>query len=407
MKNARIFIPTSLAVCLSFLFLIACGGGSSHSGSNQIASSGSNVAPITVNGGPLGNYADAAFVSVTVCVPGTSNCQTIDDVLVDTGSFGLRVLSSALTLSLPQQNAADGNPVAECLTFLASYTWGPVQTADVQIAGEKASSVPIQVLSDTDFNAPSQCTSSGFPSADTLDTLGSNGILGVGLAAQDCGDACVNSTGPGLYFKCPSSGCVPTVEPLAQQVVNPVALFAGDNNGVIVELPSVSSGGEASVSGSLVFGIGTQSNNALGGAKIYTAPDGSLTTTYNGTAYPGSFLDSGSNGYFFLDSSLTGLTDCANNSDAPGFYCPANTQNFTATNEGSNKVSGTVTFSIGNAVTLFANSGDNAFSNLGGSSSNSAPFYFDWGLPFFFGKNVFVAIEGATTSGGSGPYWAY
>ncbi len=407
MKNVWVFISASFAVCLTCGFFVACGGGSSHSASNTITSSGNNVAAISVNGGPLGNYADAAFVSVAVCVPGTSNCQTIDDVLVDTGSFGLRILSSALTLSLPQQKAADGNPVAECLTFLASYTWGPVQTADVQIAGEKASSVPIQVLSDTDFKAPSQCTSSGFQSADTLDNLGANGILGVGLAAQDCGNACVNSTGPGLYFKCPSSGCVPTVEALAQQVVNPVVLFATDSNGVIVELPAVPSGGEASVSGSLVFGIGTQSNNGLGGAKVYTAPSGSLTTSYNGQSYPGSFLDSGSNGYFFLDSSLTGLANCPNNSVAPGFYCPANSQNFMATNQGSNGTSGTVSFSIASAVTLFANQGDNAFSNLGAPSSNSAPFFFDFGLPFFFGRNVFVAIEGANTSGGTGPYWAY
>jgi hypothetical protein len=405
MKSAWIFI--SLEVCLTCAFFIGCGGGSSH-GANNIVSSGNNVAAISVNGGPPGNYADAAFVSVTVCVPGTSTCQPVDDVLVDTGSFGLRILSSALTkVSLPQQQASDGNPVAECLTFLASYTWGPVQTADVQIAGEKASSVPIQVLSDTDFPVPSQCTSSGFKSADTLDRLGANGLLGVGLAAQDCGNACVNSTGPGLYFKCPSSGCVPTVEALAQQVVNPVALFATDNNGVIVELPAVSSGGAASVSGSLVFGIGTQSNNGLGGAKVYTAPDGSLTTSYNGQSYPGSFLDSGSNGYFFLDSSLTGLTNCPNNSDAPGFYCPANSQNFTATNQGSNGASGTVSFSIASAVTLFANQGENAFSNLGGPSGNSAPFYFDFGLPFFFGRNVFVAIDGASTPGGVGPYWAY
>ena len=406
MKNVWVFISTSFAVCLTCGFFVACGGGSSHSASNTITSSGNNVAAISVNGGPLGNYADAAFVSVTVCVPGTSNCQTIDDVLVDTGSFGLRILSSALTtISLPQQKAADGNPVAECLTFLASYTWGPVQTADVQIASEKASSVPIQVLSDTDFKAPTQCTSSGFRSADTLDSLGANGLLGVGLAAADCGNPCPANANQ--YYECPSSGCQPIAQALGQQVINPVALFATDNNGVIIELPAVSSGGEATVSGSLVFGIGTQSNNGLGGAKVYTAPGGSFTTSYNGHAYAGSFLDSGSNGYFFLDSSLTGLTNCPNNSVAPGFYCPANSQNFMATNQGSTGTSGTVSFSIASAVTLFANQGDNAFSNLGGPSSNSAPFFFDWGLPFFFGRNVFVAIAGANTSGGTGPYWAY
>src|SRR5947209_16201863 len=51
---------------------------------------------------------------------------------------------------------------------------------------EKASSVPIQVLSDTDFKVPGGCTNSGFKPADTLTALGANGILGVGLGAQDC-----------------------------------------------------------------------------------------------------------------------------------------------------------------------------------------------------------------------------
>ena len=87
--------------------------------------------------------------------------------------------------------------------------------------------------------------------------------------------------------------------------------------------------------------------------------------------------------------------------------CPANTTSFKATNQGNNAASGTVSFSIADAETLFANQGDSAFGNLGGVSSNSAPFYFDWGLPFFFGRNVFVAIVGASTPGGTGPYWAY
>jgi hypothetical protein len=399
MRDMRIFF--SLAACVMCAFLIACGGGSSHS-TNVISTSGMNVAPIAVNGGPLGDYPDAAFVSVTVCEPGTSTCQTIDDVLVDTGSFGLRILSTGLTtVSLPQQKAADGNPVAECLTFLASYTWGPVQTADVQIAGEKASSVPIQVLSDTDFTAPSSCTSSGFQSADTLPNLGANGILGVGLAAQDCGSTCPANANQ--YYECPSSGCQPIAQASSQQVINPVALFATDNNGVIVELPAASSGGESSMSGSLVFGIGTQSNNGLGSATVYTAPAGSFTTSYNGQSYPGSFIDSGSNGYFFLDSSLTGLTNCASNDQ--GFYCSSG--NFTATNQGSNAASGSVKFSITSAATLFANPSNFVLGDLGGPSSNSAPFYFDWGLPFFFGRNVFVAIVGASTPGGAGPYWAY
>src|ERR1700686_83422 len=137
---------------LACAFSIGCGGGSSSSTkANVIVTSGQNVAPIVVNAGPVNAYANGAFASVTVCVPGTSTCQTIDGVLVDTGSSGLRIVSSVLTITLPQQKASDGNPVVECLPFVSGYTWGPLQAADIQISGEKASSVPVQILSDTDF----------------------------------------------------------------------------------------------------------------------------------------------------------------------------------------------------------------------------------------------------------------
>jgi hypothetical protein len=38
------------------------------------------------------------------------------------------------------------------------------------------------------------------------------------------------------------------------------------------------------------------------------------------------------------------------------------------------------------------------FSNIGGNT----PGIFVWGLPFFFGRNVYVGIEGK-----GGPYFAY
>jgi hypothetical protein len=406
MKNpqmfpAFIFVP---AIFLGCAFSVGCGGSGSNSTPPQtIASSGNNVASISVSGGLDGFYADAAFVSVTVCVPGTSTCQTIDNVLVDTGSSGLRIVSSALAaLPLPQQTSGS-NPVVECFPFVSGYTWGPVETADVEIAGEKASSTPIQVLSD-DFTAPSGCTGFGASQNTTLDA---NGIVGVGLFTQDCGDYCtVVQTAPGdpnLYYECSSpTVCAPVGESLAQQVPNPVSLFSTDNNGVIIELPTVSAGGEPSVSGSLVFGIGTQSNNALSGTTVYTADDsGSFTTTYKGTAYPGSFIDSGSNGYYFLDSSLTGITEC---SDATGFYCPGSTVNVSATNQGQNGNSNTINFSIESADTLF-NSNDSAYSDLGGISGTTPQnFYFDLGLPFFFGRNLYTGLQSTAYPNG---YWAY
>jgi uncharacterized protein DUF3443 len=418
MKNLRRFLV--FAACSALSCSLGCGGGSSSnssssgssgSPSNQtIASSGPNVAAITVNSGPPGNggFANGAFATVTVCTPGTTTCQTIDGLLVDTGSVGLRIVSSVLMIALPQQKSTGGSPVVECLQFLDSFSWGPVQTADIEVASEKASSVPVHVLSDTDFTVPATCSSAG-PSADTVATLGANGILGVGLFPQDCGPACVqsstNTTPPeNAYYECPSStGCQAMFESLPQQVQNPVALFATDNNGIIVELPPVS-GAEPSVNGSLVFGIGTQSNNGLAGATVYTAGSltssspGNFATTFNSASMT-SFIDSGSNGYFFPDSSIT---VCSDNS---GFYCPSSTQNLSATNQGVSAGSGTVDFSVANADSLFSNANDSAFGDLAGPAPTGGDF--DWGLPFFYGRNVFVAIEGTNAPGGTAPYWAY
>jgi hypothetical protein len=67
---------------------------------------------------------------------------------------------------------------------------------------------------------------------------------------------------------------------------------------------------------------------------------------------------------------------------------------------------GTVNFSIENADTLFSTN-NTAFSTLGGGPSGGATSSFDWGLPFFFGRNVFTAIDGLSTPGGTGPYYAY
>jgi Protein of unknown function (DUF3443) len=391
------------AMCGAMLLAAGCGGGSS-SHQNIITTSGSNVQSISVSSGPTGNYANGAFTSVTLCTPGTSTCQTIDGILIDTGSSGLRVLSSALSVTLTQQKALDGNPVAECLPFVSGYTWGSVVTADMTIAGEKASSLPVQMIGGSSFPVPASCSDNG-PSENTLADLGANGILGVGTFAQDCGGACVTTgaSNPELYFECPSGGCTVVAEPLAQQVVNPVALFATDNNGVILELPSATSP-QVSLTGSMVFGIGTQSNNALNGATVYAVDDfGNFVTTFNNQTYAQSFLDSGSNGLYFLTQSQAGIPVC---SDADFFYCPSSTQNLSADTQGAGgSPSTSVNFSVGNADDLFNNNPDAfVFGTLAGP--NSLP-GFDWGLPFFYGRNVYTAIAGQSTPGGSGPFWAY
>jgi hypothetical protein len=372
-----------------------------------ITVSGSNVLPISVNPGPVNNSDNIAYATVTVCVPGTTNCQTINDIQIDTGSSGLRILSSALSLPLPQQtDPSSGNPIVECLQFVGSYSWGPVQTADVQIAGEQAHTVPIQVIGSPAFPAiPDACSSTG-PSADTVTTFGANGLLGVGVFQQDCGSPCVfaGATNPNFYYTCPASGCQAYAAPLAQQVPNPVSLFlsSADTNGVIVELPTVAATGQGSVSGSLVFGIGTQSNNAVGTAtRIPVDGNGDFTTVYKGQSYTGSYFDTGSDALYFLDSVTAGLPLCA---DASYYYCPTSTQNQSASVTNVNGTANAINFSVANADTLFVNfPAVSAFINLGGPNPGS----FDWGLPFFFGRNVFVGLENENTPLGLGPYWAF
>jgi hypothetical protein len=353
----------------------------------------------------VNDYFDGAFTSVTICAPGSAtSCQTIDGVLVDTGSSGLRLLASVVTVALPQQTDPSGNPIAECNQFLDGYTWGTVQTADITLAGEKASSTPIQIIGGTvATTVPAGCTNTGLVSEDTLNDLGANGILGVGLFRQDCGSACsfVGASNPGIYYSCPASGCVVAAEALTLQVQNPVWLFPQDNNGVLVDLPSVPSTGLASLTGSLIFGIGTQSNNALGAAKVLTVDfNGNITTVFSGQGYSGSFIDSGSNGLYFLDTTATGLPLCP---DTSLFYCPATPVDLSATNVGLNAVSTPVTFVITNADALLSNQEISVFTGIAGPNSGS----FDWGLPFFFGRPVFTAIEQQSTPGGVGPYFAY
>ncbi|RKE35135.1 uncharacterized protein DUF3443 [Paraburkholderia sp. BL23I1N1] len=424
MKNP----PRLQALLLLCAALAACGGGSgsntasSQAGAASPASSPSaasspganapsgdagtavsvpqstipNVQPIAVSTAP-GLTRNMLTTSVTVCQPGTGNCATIDNIQVDTGSHGLRILASALPASLPLAAVSSGSGVTgECAVFGGGYAWGAIRNADVRMAGQLAASIPIQLIADPTLpNVPSDCAGSG-PSMLSVATLRANGILGVGLFAADCGSGCVNSALPRWYYGCDVSGaCLASTQALAQQVANPVSRFALDNNGVVIDLPAIADAGAASASGSLIFGIGTQANNTLGGASVVKANQatGYVVTSSAGQTYTLSYLDSGSNALFFNSSQLP---QCGY------WYCPSSTQTASASIVGTDGASNTVSFDIGNSRALFASS-NNAFDNLAGIATNS----FGWGLPFFFGRRVYTAIASRATSAGPGPYYAF
>jgi hypothetical protein len=414
-------VAVLVAALLLACFTAACGGGGGGSGgassvsntSSQSSTSNSspatalaaNVAAITVDHGVSG-VPNMPFVNVTVCTPGGSSCQTIDHVLVDTGSWGLRVFASQLppSVALPQQTNASGVPLAECMQFFDGYTWGSVRLADVQIGGERAASLPIQVIDQNYAAVPTSCSNTG-AARNTPSTLAANGILGIGVFKHDCGAACANQAIAGAYYACTGTSCAPTAVAQARQVANPVPYFGADGNGVIVSLPAVPSGSAASVTGALIFGIGTQSNNALGGSTQVIGVDplrGVFTTTENGTTYSGSIIDSGSTGLFFATNQLP---VCA--SPNQSYYCPNATEQLSATNQGANGVTSAVTFNVGNAAQIWQSSGGASAMPLFAGPAFVGSQVFDWGLPFFYGRTVYAAIEQQSTPAGAGPYFAY
>ena len=394
------------------------GTGGTGTGGTMVLSMGDNVVPLVSDSGatylkdgkqtPTG-YTNGLFATVTVCEPGTANCQVIDHVLVDTGSVGLRILESVLTLNLPPSMNAAGVPLAECTQFVDGDTWGPLLLADVSLGKEVIPSPVIQSVGTAKYALPTGCT--GEP-INNIETLGSNGILGVGLFKQDCGSNCTRSpaaqaTGGAAYFACEGvSSCALASVALDKQLQNPVVLLPQDNNGVIIELPAVAANGAPSVTGAMVLGIGTRENNALGTAAILTTDRYGFMDAYypvGGTNHRG-FIDSGSNGLFFLDTAKTQIPTCTTNSD---FYCPKSTMKIAMALGGINGVKTNLTLQVGNANTLFGDSRNFVYGDLAGPMPSDPTLPgFDLGLSFHFGRRVYSAIEGQDTPAGKGPYFA-
>lgn len=355
---------------------------------------GDNVMQLTVNGSTCSanTYFNKPCVSVTVCVPGTTHCQTVQDILVDTGSVGLRIFKSALSIPLVT------GTLGECVQFAdGSADWGPVVNADVVLGNEPTVQTPIQLIDSSFGKTPKAC---GHPESSPAEAQ-LNGILGVGLFAEDCGPACANQRGNSIYYSCNGNRCEGTAVPLASQVQNPVALLPSDNNGVLIRLPSIGESGQNSANGYLILGIGTRENNTPGQVTSYPVDPGTGTffTNWNGNQVS-AFLDTGSNTYAF-DSNLP---DCGDDDPrASGWLCPDSTTVLSANTMGFNGSPKTsVDFEIANFLKI--DTSNNVFMNVGVGLASD---FFDWGLPFHLGRNVYVGFESKSSSLGSGTYWAY
>lgn len=391
------------------------GTGSSGSGTTtspnlvNIAAS-ANVVPLTLGVGT----ANQISVSVTICVPNTTNCQVVNNLLLDTGSTGVRIFASALG-NVYQGLIKTG--LANCTSYADnSYDWGPVVSADVVLGQEKATAVPIQIIDNAYADGAQACVASvattnnavgvTAPPYPDLQSSEYNGIVGLNFLSQDCGTLCTMDPANGVYFMCTGTSCVGSVASLVEQMTNPVSKLPNDNNGISISFPSITGEGANSGSGVLTIGIATQSNNVpSSGVKTLTANSnetdknfGYFTTSFVGNVITG-FIDSGSGclAFPFADQNL--LPE-----DHNGSYMPSVPVSLSATQIGNNNVQNPVDFTVAawNNFPVQPKCADSLGSAASFASSN-----FAWGFPFFIGRTVYVGVEGKSSPLGTGLYWAY
>lgn len=395
------------------LVLAGCGGGAgggqsvddfiaglpqkqSTVGDITVAAPAPNVVPITVGSG------NKLLVSVTVCQPGTAICRVVDKVMLDTGSVGLRLHSSALSGFLDNlaSDQVDGSTIGECAVFGNFYTWGTLRTADVRMSGASASGLRLQIYDDSSLPpaSTSGCdTLYGGLSDPVPSSFQFNGILGVKGARVD------NQR----YFVCSGGNCVPHTQDASSQLPNPVPLLSTDNNGFVIQMPPLPNTGVASANGALVFGINTRFNNQL--ATNSPAPsmiplDSQLgfQLSVGGNAHE-ALIDSGTS---VLALPGLAIPTCAGSQ--PARYCPANEIAVPILAKASSEAILVVSavLQIGNAAAVLG-TGNAAFNNvatvipsaLAGFSIGALI-----GVPFFFGRSIYFSVDGQTTTVG-GATW--
>ncbi|MCQ8239635.1 DUF3443 family protein [Rhizosaccharibacter radicis] len=323
-------------------------------------------------------------VSVTVCSPGSERCVTIPHIMVDTGSVGLRLQAHAVPdgLDLPLARNGSGQVVAECLRFVGAAAWGALHRADVRMGGLIARDIPVQVVGD-ELPRPGSCPGGGHPT--------SNGTLGIGLHATDCGGNCVQSEAHPGYLACAGAACAPYPGPvpLFLQLPQPLRRFGTDNNGVMLDMPMPAHHGEARVEGRLLFGLGTNRDNGFGGASIIRlSARGRVSTEYAGRTATDSYFDSGTQSLIVPDDRLP---------ICPGGHasvCLRPAVRTSATVVGADGSRTVIPFLVGE----FPRPGEHGVF-AGAVSVARRPDLFVWGFPFFIGRRVGLLFAGETVPG--------
>jgi hypothetical protein len=361
----------------------------------------SNVAPLYVDGFPCQPSVypswNEPYTNIKICEPNsTTNCQVIDHVIVDSGSDGLRfmegVIKSSLLKHLPVVGVK-GKIITECETYVDSYTYGPLLYADVYFGGKVLKKFPLQLASNA-YTPPAECQDEGGEKTNTAALFGGNGLVGVAFPLTDVTP----------YYVCESNGS-DCADFNYAGLPNLVSVFEKDNNGAVITLPSVASRGSSTpVMGSLIFGVGTESNNK---------PPAGTKALKNDLSFGEFDVELGSNkAKAYIDSGTSNLvvngdwTQCSASTGLQGFFCPSKNE---ALSMGVSSIGKTtpayhIGLTIGNANTLL-NNGDVAYDDIAQyvSSSASAGGDYALGLTAFFGRTMYFVFNGKSSDLGTGP----
>jgi Protein of unknown function (DUF3443) len=151
--------------------------------------------------------------------------------------------------------------------------------------------------------------------------------------------------------------------------------------------------------GQLVLGIGTQSNNGLGGATVIKVDGyGNFTTIFNGQTFSQSFIDSGTNQLAFPEARFLR----ARRALVP--FLPRLAAHADGGEQGNRR------HHFDGVVRRRERRDALRDEQLHGVRRPRGP---GWvrhirlGFPFFIGRVFYVGLLGATTPGGEGPFFAY
>ncbi len=215
-----------------------------------------NIVPAEVRLLSCGEGVNQLFVDVTVCDV-KERCRTVPDVLVDTGSSGLRLFRPALKgLELEAVTVLHNRPLGDWVSFGSGELWATLHWAWVRMGGlETTEAIPIELF---DSPSPGESLPAGYGGfdmrAEPATTVG-NGILGIAARRYHHGRYYMFTGDGGALAQ---SDWERVMLDESAQLANPIGYFPEPyNNGSVISLPEVDAGkGQKAAQGWLGFGIG-------------------------------------------------------------------------------------------------------------------------------------------------------